>query len=284
MPSRHADVPARLVLLEASGHRSRIECADPEMRLVFAANFAAMARVDDGTEVDLGFRIERGEPQTAIAVIEAGQDPIWVSDPCEALFVVESGIKLALQHRRPDLFFLHAATLAWNDAAFVFAAESGGGKSTTAWALLHHGFGYLSDELCPIDLERLHAHAYPHALCLKHTQAPPYLLPDGAIDLGRTIHVPAQLLPGPVIDEPRPIAALVLLEHGPDLAAPELRRLGTAEAAARLYINALNALAHPDRGLAAAIRLAECLPCYAVLSAGLPATCALIRNELQTAG
>ena len=50
----------------------------------------------------------------------------------------------------------------------LLAGASGNGKSTTAWALLHRGFQYLSDELAPLDLSAMTVHAFPHALCLKH--------------------------------------------------------------------------------------------------------------------
>ena len=41
------------------------------------------------------------------------------------------------------------------DKAFLIATASGTRKSTTARALLHHGFDYLSDEFAPVDLDSL---------------------------------------------------------------------------------------------------------------------------------
>jgi hypothetical protein len=72
-----------------------------------------------------------------------------------------------------------------------------------------------------------------------------------------------------------------LLKYCPDLDAPNLRPIGHAEASAGLYVNALNALAHSNHGLDAVARLAEHVPCFAVSSAQLSATCALIRSAVE---
>jgi hypothetical protein len=61
-----------------------------------------------------------------------------------------------------------------------------------------------------------------------------------------------------------------------------VRAIGPAEAGARIYANALNALAHDDHGLDAVARIAETVPCFSVLSAGLPATCRLIRAAFDS--
>lgn len=193
--------------------------------------------------------------------------------------MLEKDITVELQKRRPDLYFLHSAALAWNGKACLLAAEAGSGKSTTTWALLHHGFRYLSDELSPVDPDTLEVFPYPHALCLK--QPPPhYRLPAETTDLGRTLHVPVCSLPSEAIMEPLPLAAVFLLKYRPDLGGSELRPLGPAEAGARLYLTALNALSHPDHGLDAAVRIAEQARCFAIDSADLPMTCALIRSAL----
>ena len=196
------------------------------------------------------------------------------------MFLLEKDLTVELQKRRPDLYFLHSAALEWNGKACLFAAEAGSGKSTTTWALLHHGFRYLSDELSPVDVESMRVFPYPHALCLKR-RPPDYPLPTDTIDLGRTLHVPVGSLPSETITEPLPLGAVFLVKYCPDLAAPELRAISAAEAGARLYLTALNALSHPNRGLDAAIRIAEQVPCFAVDSAALPATCALIRSVLD---
>ena len=47
---------------------------------------------------------------------------------------------------------------------------------------------------------------------------------------------------------------MFLLKHCPDHDAPSLRAIGPTEASARLYVNSLNALAHPNHGLDAVAR------------------------------
>ena len=76
--------------------------------------------------------------------------------------------------------------------------------------------------------------------------------------------------------EPLPVGAVFLLRHDSRLDRPQLRPISAAEASARLYITALNALAHADRGLDAVLGLAAQVPCYSLITAGLPATCELL--------
>jgi hypothetical protein len=130
--------------------------------------------------------------------------------------------------------------------------------------------------LSPIDLDSMQVFPYPHALCLKRFP-PAYPLPEEAFYLDRTIHVQTRLLPSAVVSGPRPLGAVFFVHYRPDTSAPELRAITPAEATARLYVTALNPLAHPYRGLEATARIAEHVPCYTLSSAGLPATCELIR-------
>jgi hypothetical protein len=178
-------------------------------------------------------------------------------------------------------FFLHSAAVDWRGSACLLAAESGSGKSTTTWGLLHHKFHYLSDELSPIDLGSMQVFSYPRALCLKRPLAPAYGLPPGALDLGRTIHIPAQSLPSATVSESRPLGAVFVAAHRPDLSRPNIRATSPAEASARSYVVALNALAHPNRGLDAVIRISETVPCFALSAAELSAICALICSTVE---
>jgi len=53
------------------------------------------------------------------------------------------------------------------------------------------------------------------------------------------------------------------------------------EAAARLYVNALNALAHSDGGLDAVLHVASSARCFTLTTAGLPETCELVGSVLK---
>lgn len=236
-----------------------------------------MAVPEASGSADLEYRIVEDRPRATYRLLRDGSAPIDAHGHDDLLFVLEKDIVIEIQRRRAELYFLHSAVLERHNRAFLFAADSGSGKSTTTWALLHHGFRYLSDELAPIDLPAMKVSPYPRGLCLKQRPPAPYALPRETIDLGRTLHVPTSQLPsGPLIDEPVSIGGVFLVQYCPELNAPELRRMSPAEAGSRLYVVALNALAHPNRGLDAAIRIATSVPCFRISTSVLPATCASI--------
>ena len=258
------------------GQHVRIDCVVPAVRTLLTANFGAMAVADLDEPPDLQYTVSC--TAGAYSIAREGHDPLTGEGLSDLLFLLEKDVTVELQRRRSELLFLHSAAVEWGGKAYLFAAEAGNGKSTTTWALLHHGFRYLSDELSPIDLDSLVVLPYSHALCLKQPPPAPYELPERAIHLGRTIHVPAEPLSGPAASTRRSIGAVFLLRHRPSLDVPDLRKLSPAEASVRLYVTALNLLAHPNRGLDAVVRVAEHAPCFALDSADLASTCALIRS------
>jgi hypothetical protein len=178
------------------------------------------------------------------------------------LFNFEKDLTLALQAVRQDLYFIHGAALALADAGCLFVAASGSGKSTTAWAALHLGFDYLSDELAPINLIEKTIIPYPHALCLKALPPTPYALPSGTLYTARTIHVPTACLPSEVRFDPIPLKAIFFVKYQPERGEPSISPISQAEAAARLYANGLNQLAHQDCGLSGAVAICRDTPAF----------------------
>jgi len=168
---------------------------------------------------------------------------------------------LTLQYQRRDLFFVHAAAVAWNGRVAVLSAFSGTGKSTLTLASLDYGLEYLSDELAPIDLQRLIVQPHPHALCLKSRPPLPHRLPAGTAEHGGRFHVSVEALPNVTRREALPLAALIFLQRDGER-FEGLRSMTAASAVARLMAHALNPLAHPGYGLDAAVALSHAAPCF----------------------
>jgi len=216
-----------------------------------------------------GFVLRRGE-----------QAPLLADDEAWLLFYFEKDLTIELQRRRRDLYFLHAAALERGGQGVLLVAESGGGKSTTTWGLLHHGFRYASDELAPIDVATGQVHGFPHALCLKTDPPAPYPLPPGVVRNWRAAHVPVDRLPCDLASGPLAPDVILFVRHRPELSQPVLESMGKAEAAARLYVQALNPLAHPADGLDAALEIVGDARCLSLATAALDASCALVTREL----
>ena len=124
------------------GVEVEIATADPGCRKLLSGNFGF-------------FETRRKNPALSYVVCNTGdgafevirktQSFLSASDDGDLLFQMEKEITIEIQKRRPDLYFLHAAVLDYSDLGLLLVANSGGGKSTTTWALSHHGFQYLSD-------------------------------------------------------------------------------------------------------------------------------------------
>ena len=218
-----------------------------------------------------GFEILRSKGPSLVA-----------SDDGDFLFQMEKEITIEVQKRRPDLYFLHAAVLDYNDLGLLLVANSGGGKSTTTWALSHHGFRYLSDELAPIDLKTLEVFPYSHALSLKRQPPSPYMLPNETLRTSRTLHVPVSALPGGSKGVPTRLAAIFFVSYRPDLESPSATPISRTEGAARLFANALNPLAHPGEGLDGVLEIAARCSSFELVANDLSQTCAVVRQAMES--
>jgi hypothetical protein len=267
--------------LAVLGQRVCIDCASPSLATLVAANFRALITAAAPEPVDLHYAIDAGDAGRRFVLRAPDETTLVSGAPGDLLFDLEKHLTVTLQWRRPELLFLHAAALARSGRAWLLAGDSGAGKSTTSWALLHYGWRYLSDELAPIDLDSVRVYPYPHALCLKRRPPPGYPLPDTTLDLGRTLHVPPDSLPAPVEMLPCALGGIVFLRYRPGLGAPLLRSLSRAETCGRLYAVTLNALAHPGHGLDAAKGLAERVPGHALECDDLAAACELLGRSLD---
>jgi hypothetical protein len=259
--------------------RIRVQCNDELFRSLVLANYEAFQESGDSAELEYtigrhtsgGFCISRGDETL---VEETSDEAIQYM----VVYALEKLITIDLQNLRTDLYFVHSSALERRGRVIMIVADSGTGKSTTAWALLQHGFRYLSDELAPIDPASLDVHPYPHALCLKAPPPGPYPLPDKTIRTERTLHIPVTRLPSSIVKYPKPLRALFFLQRDTNVSVPTFAEVSSAEAGARLYTNTLNALAHPGSGLDVAIRIADAVPAFRLNAGELQATCELISN------
>jgi hypothetical protein len=215
-------------------------------------------------------------------IVRDTQSSLSASDDGDFLFQLEKEITIEIQKRRPDLYFLHAAVLDYHDLGLLLVANSGGGKSTTTWALSHHGFRYLSDELAPIDLKTLEVFPYSHALNLKREPPSPYGLPNETLRTSRTIHVPASALPGGSKGVATCLGAIFFVSYRPDVTPPRATPITRTEAAARLFANALNPLAHPGEGLDGVLEIAARCSSFELVTNNLAQTCALVKQTIES--
>jgi hypothetical protein len=233
-----------------------------------------------GTSADLAYSIDE-VPGGGLAV-QRGEVLIPVPGAVDLLPYFDDDLVVQLQLLRPDLYFEHAAVVAREGRAYLLPAPRGNGKSTLAWALLHHGLRYLSDELGPVDPQTWSVAPFSRAICLKQDPQPPYEAPIGLADGGPLLHLPVGCLPLPPIEAPLALAGVLFPRFDPDARGPEIRPVSTATAAARLYSNALNPLAHPGAGLDVALELASRIPSWELTTSGLAETCELVVQTIAT--
>ena len=265
--------------------RIRVRCEVAHLRELLLRVYGHMLLTqqnDVSCTPDLDYKIYySNHSERLICVHREGCMPEYAEDDGLFLYLFEKDMTVALERIRHDLFFLHAAALEYGGNIHLLVAESGGGKSTTSWALLHHGFRYASDELAPVQLDSMKVLTYPHALCLKSEPPLPYNLPDETLCTERTLHVPVKSLPSTAVSEVLPLKSIFFVKYSPELKSPSVAAVSVAQAGARVYANGLNQLAHPADGLDAAIQIAQHSQCFDLKSVGLESTCQLVIDVLD---
>ena len=81
----------------------------------------------------------------------------------------------AIDLLRPEARWIavaHAAAVAWSGGVCVLAGRSGAGKTTLTAALVAAGFGYLTDDMAPLDGNTGRVYPMPFALALKGRSVP----------------------------------------------------------------------------------------------------------------
>jgi hypothetical protein len=271
------------MFLEACQRRFLLECAAPRHQAVLQTVFAALGDSADSPAaptIHLGRVV--GDGDGAGCLLESPGAPVRsIATAAELIYEVDKDLTIALQRARPDLLFLHAAVVALDGRALALCGPSGIGKSTTAFALLHHGFRYLSDELAPIDTVSGLVHPYAHALCLKSRPPAPYRLPAGVLDARETLHVPVAALPGSHAPQAMPLAAVAFLSRDSGANGAAVPLLSAAATCAHVMSCALNALAHRGEGVDAALAIARQVPAYTLDVGDLPAAVKAVTSILS---
>jgi len=238
-----------------------VDCETQEIVDILQVGFSAFV-------VELAAPVIRyavsGNQESGFVIEREGEKPYQADNVYELLYGFEKDLTLELELQRKDLFFVHGAALALNDRAILISAPSGSGKSTTTWALLHHGFDYLSDELAPIQLESLNVEPFPHALNQKKHPPKPYDLPEQTFKTDRTMHVPVEALPCKVVYEPTPLVAMFYVQYNPAAMEPSITSVSVGQGCMNLFANGLNQLQHENKGLATATDIAGRIPSFKV--------------------
>ena len=259
----------------------RVNCHD-EVSLRLIRTCYSAFRIDaEGSDVALDYTIipaERNEHW----LLQIGDDEILCESEADLLYDFEKDMTIRAQELRADLFFMHAAAVYRDGKCIIISGASGSGKSTLCWTLCNSGFTYLSDELAPIQLAGVRVVPYPHALCLKSRPESGADLPISTIDTLTTLHVPTDSLPKPPMESLATLSAMIFIVFDGARDHAAIHEISQGEAAARLYSNALNQLAHEADGLPAARHIAESAPAFALRTGTVRETAGIIGDLVDS--
>ena len=257
----------------------RIDCSHPALVDWLCHCFSGLLEETDDKSSDLNLDVLEEHGRWIVRHTGSEFD---CGDRAELIYVIEKEITVELQRQRPDLFFIHAAAVAIAGKCTILVGASGAGKSTLCWELLHEGFAYMSDELAPVDPDTLRVESYAHAICLKRERPDAHALPDDCLRTDATIHIATSSLPSDVCRlKPRLTNIVFLTGNREDATTTQLVSLNRSEAAARLYANGLNQLAHDGAGLATVARIAAAANCYRLAQSPPAEMCAYIADRLR---
>jgi hypothetical protein len=243
------------------GARIAVRCEDSELGAFLAAFLAAFPRASDPDEVlhvrrfgDRWVVFRNGVRVIVLESVEAvARSLVWYLNT------------VALQSPADEVL-VHAAVATLHGRAVLFPGESGAGKTTLAASLALSGWGYLSDEVAPLDRDGL-VHAYPRPLALE--QGSWALVPDALerwpADVPAMVADLRFVLPATLTSAaaaaPAPVAAIVF----PLVAAGEATRLEPlprAEALERVVRSTFNRGRLRDGGFDTLVRIIRSAECY----------------------
>jgi len=220
-------------------------------------------------------------PRLAVVVTDFGLKA-RIEDGCRVLMEVPPGLSdsvrhtwlfgpvmVALLHQRgtPPL---HASVVVLKDRAIALAGNGGSGKSSTARTLMQRGARLMVDDQAIIDsLTHMVQPCFPLIKMWPHVaeMTGDRLDPGMPVEVGATRKLYMSVADQHYCSQPRPLAAVVLLEWDENAAAPRLERLTQPQASAALHQMILRpSLAQVHDGgrtvFSWATRLAQGLPVF----------------------
>ena len=268
--------------LKILGVDIKVSCLDQQSVEIISKGFGGlMFPAKSETCAALTYTLGKSDGYNGFMVHRDGESKEYFETDYEFLYFFEKDMTMELQKIRNDLFVIHSAALEYKERACLLVAESGGGKSTTTWALLNNGFNYLSDELASIDTQTMEVHPYPHALCLKKEPPEPFGFPHGTLHTAHTKHIPTENIPAKIINCGIRLVAVFFVKYHPDADSPAITAVSSGQASARIYANTLNLLGHPRHGLDAAVEIGSSCTCFDLKTADLQATCNVIKQKMD---
>ena len=203
----------------------------------------------------------------------SGKAIFQTDKPGEVLPYLEWFLLDALIPKLTPYLKFHAAVLSMNGRGVIFPANSGFGKTTLSFALLMHGFKYLSDEIVVMNPDTFSVLPLPRGLVIREEgfrllrslgkPVPPvdFYVRSSNKDFWYFnpvdyVHLPAD---GEVFAD-----AIVFLEKPESSRRKRLEKMSKAEAVARLLSNSLDADSLAEKTVSRITELAHRTPCYSL--------------------
>ena len=127
--------------------------------------------LEDGSAVDFLFSVVWDEEKQGISEFyRNAEKQICYGDFNERLDQLESHLRLTIAEFAPNLVFVHAGAVGWNEKAIIIPGSSFSGKTTSTAELVRAGAVYYSDEYAIFD-ENGFLLAFPKPLSIRESWA-----------------------------------------------------------------------------------------------------------------
>lgn len=164
----------------------RVHADSPEVTRLFSSIYSRfIVAAPHSAEVD--FFVLRRDPDNGRPVCYIAGARYELSDTIRYISQAELILFRYLLEQTVDYVVLHAAVVKKDSRAIVLYGQSGFGKTTLALELLQRGYGFMSDEFCPIRLSDSMIEPFERLVGLKPT-SPFYT----SIDPERTIFLQSE--------------------------------------------------------------------------------------------